>query len=342
MPKRPPSDSTGFQRVGELALLKQMTAPRPIVTEARVKLLTAGEGIYEEAPDRDELAFLARELVQCTLPHRDPGQVPYWARTNGHLTLSIVSGFDPRASRLVGYPYGSIPRLILFWLTTEALRKEAKGDKSRRFELGGTYNKFLRDLGFSPSTGGGKRSDAARVKEQTRRLFASTISFIQTGELEPDRVGERRLNMSVATESELWWNPKEPDQVHLWGSWVELGEKFYAALITKAVPVDVRALRALKRSPLALDLYAWATHKAHSVALKGKPQYVPWRGLCAQFGADYSTVKNFRVHAVEALRKIQAVYPGLKLDEATGGVVVLPSSRPAVPPKAARSMLTSD
>lgn len=330
MPKRPPSGNEGVQHIGQLALLKKMTAPRPIVTKAREKLLTAGEAIFQEPPDRDELAFLARELVQCTLPHRDPGQVPYWARTNGHLTLSIVSGFDPRAARLVGYPYGSIPRLILFWLTTEALRNESNGDKSRRIELGGTYNEFLRAVGYTPTTGGGPRGDAARVKEQTRRLFASTISFIQTGELEPDRVGERRLNMSVADFSELWWNPKQPDQVHLWGSWVELGEKFYTALTAAPVPVDLRALRALKRSPLALDLYAWATHKALSVARKGKPQFVPWKGLREQFGAEYRELRNFRLHAVEALRRIQAVYPGLKLEDAQGGIVVLPSSRPAI------------
>ena len=58
----------------------------------------------------------------ASLPHRDPGQVNFWARTNGNITLSIVSGVDPRRMKLVGYPYGSIPRLILFWMTTEALR----------------------------------------------------------------------------------------------------------------------------------------------------------------------------------------------------------------------------
>jgi hypothetical protein len=314
-------------RVGQLDLLQEMVKDAPPLnpTRAQAKIIQAAVEIYQESPDPDDLAFLARELVQCTLPHSDPGQVPFWARTNGNLTLSIVSGFDPVKTRLVGYPYGSIPRLILFWVTTESLRT-----RSRRLELGVSYNDFLRDIGFDPGTGGGKRSDAKRVKEQTRRLFASTISFIQSGELLPGREGERRLNMSVAAASELWWDPKQPDQVNLWDSWVELGEKFYAALTAAPVPVDLRALRVLKRSPLALDLYAWATHKALSVARKGKPQFVPWRGLKGQFGADYNDIQNFRRKAVEALLKIQAVYPGLKLQDATGGIVVLPTSRPAV------------
>ena len=50
----------------------------------------------------------------------------------------------------------------------------------------------------------------------------------------------------------------------------------------------------------------------------------------AQFGADYSDIQNFRRKAVEALKKIEAVYPGLKLGEATGGLLVLPTSRPAI------------
>lgn len=268
---------------------------------------------------------MARELVQCTLPHSDPGQVPFWARTNGNITLSIVSGVDPRKMKLVGYPYGSIPRLILFWMTTEAIQTA-----NRKLHLGPTYSSFLRDIGLDPNTGGGKRGDGKRVKEQTRRLFSSTISFIQNVELSGIE-GERRLNMSVAASSELWWDPKQPDQINLWDSWVELGEKFYEALTTAPVPLDIRALRALKRSPLALDLYAWATHKAFSVGRSGRSQYVPWKLLAQQFGTDYSSHLDFKKKAKEAFRKIVIVYPGLKLsDETPGGITVLPTSRPAI------------
>lgn len=337
MPKRGQSGSRagkrgegGLLQVGQLDILKDMTERVGPVTKATVKLLDAGETIFQDAPDAEDLAFMARELVQCTLPHSDPGQVPFWARTNGNITLSIVSGFDPKKVALVGYPYGSIPRLILFWITTEALRTQ-----SQRLELGSSYSGFLRQIGLDPNTGGGKRGDAARVREQTRRLFSASISFIQaieTGDLE----GERRLNMPVAAASELWWNPKKPDQLGLWESWVELGERFYAAITAAPVPVDLRALRALKRSPLALDLYAWATHKALSVARKGRPQFIPWRALMTQFGSDYRDPKDFKRYASAALRKICVVYPGLKLGDAPGGVTVLPTSRPAVPFRPAR------
>jgi len=232
---------------------------------------------------------------------------------------------DPRTLDLLGYPYGSIPRLLLFWVTTEALRTG-----SRRLELGSSYSAFLREIGLSPKTGRGKRGDAKRVMEQTRRLFAANVSFIQISEV-AGMHGERRRNMVIADESELWWSPKSPDQSALFLSWVELGEKFFNAITAAPVPVDIRALRVLKRSPLALDLYAWTTYKALAVARKGKPHFVPWRSLAQQFGADYSDIDDFKKQAKSALKNIQEQYKGLKLAQADGGIVILPSSKPAIP-----------
>jgi hypothetical protein len=339
----------GFQRIGEVDVLQELFREHHrqmeqaaekesrvhAVTPAERKLLDAAVLIRQDEATADDLAFMARELVQCTLPHRDPGDVRYWYRQNGSFTLSMQPGFDPVKRQAVGFPYGSLPRLLLFYLTAEAIRT---GD--RRIRLGATYNDFLRAVGLSVHTGGGKRSDSARLKEQARRLFNTNISFIWS-EPEPGKGGkvldsahaplrEARRNMNVASTVILWWDPKMPDQMNLWENIVELSEEFYRAITAAPVPLDTRALRALKRSPLALDLYAWATHKALSVARKKKAQFIPWRYLAAQFGADYRDPKDFRKKAQDTLRKIQTVYPGLKLQDATGGVVVLPTSRPAV------------
>jgi hypothetical protein len=80
-------------------------------SRAERQLLDTAVQVVQDPPDANELAFMARELVQCTLPHSDPGQLPFWARRNGNFTLSIVSQFDPQTGKLVGYPYGSLPRL---------------------------------------------------------------------------------------------------------------------------------------------------------------------------------------------------------------------------------------
>jgi hypothetical protein len=166
-----------------------------------------------------------------------------------------------------------------------------------------------------------------------RRLFSAAINF-QANKVDLNgREQEQSFNMNVSSRRELWWDPKHPEQVGLFGSWVELGELFFQAITESPVPGDLRALRALKRSPLALDLYNWSTHKALSVVRKGQSQFIPWIGLMRQFGTDYKDPKDFRKKAIAALKKIEAVYPGLKLQDAEGGIVVHSSSRPAVPYK---------
>jgi hypothetical protein len=316
-----------------LAELARDVAP---LTRAQEKLIDAGVEISQE-PDAIELAYLARQLVQCTLPHGDPGDVPLWTRTNGNVTLVIArTGFDPKTRKPIGYPYGSLPRLLLFWLNTEAVRTG-----KRRLEMGDTFADFIRQLGLDPSRGG-VRSDAKRLQEQMRRLFSAAINF-QANKVEPDgRQQEQSFNMNVTSRRELWWDPKHPEQVGLFGSWVELGELFFQAITEAPVPGDLRALRALKRSPLALDLYNWSTHKALSVARKGQSQFIPWIGLMRQFGTDYKNPKDFRKKAIAALKKIEAVYPGLKLQDAEGGIVVHSSSRPAVPYKSSAKRLLVD
>jgi hypothetical protein len=44
--------------------------------------------------------------------------------------LAIQPGFDLKTRESIGYPYGTLPRLLLFWMTTEAVRT------NRALELG--------------------------------------------------------------------------------------------------------------------------------------------------------------------------------------------------------------
>jgi Plasmid encoded RepA protein len=248
----------GLTPIGNIPLLKQIAHD---LTPAYQKLLD-DVLIIRQQPDAAEAAFMARQLVQYTLPHTNPGSVEAWQRRSGNLSLVIQPGWDAEKGRSVGYPYGTIPRLLLFWVTTEAVRT-----KQRRLELRRNLAQFIRDVGLNPNTGGGRRSDARRLKDQMTRLFSSRISVQQTIE-EPNRHGKRWLNMDVAPKGEFWWDPKRPDQATLWENWVELGEDFYNAITAAPVPFDLRALRALKRSPLALDLYAWVCYRAFSIVRK--------------------------------------------------------------------------
>ena len=102
------------------------------------------------------------------------------------------------------------------------------------------------------------------------------------------------------------------------------------AIISTPVPVDMRALRALKHSPLQLDLYAWATYTAYVVSKSRESRFVAWRWLHEQFGADYTALKDFKKHARGAMARVASVYPALVTRPRQGGFDVLPSSLPSV------------
>jgi hypothetical protein len=297
------------------------------LTDAHMRIITAGGEIRTPpAPDPAEAAYMARQLVQATLPHSNPGKVESWSRRNGNLTLRIRTGWDHLRDRSLGYPYGTIPRLLLFWMTTEALRTE-----SRRLYLGNSLAAFMRELGLDPSRGG-PRSDGYRLRDQMMRLFRAIISFDQ---VEDGR--HRWLDMQIAPEgcTCLWWDFHDPGQGDLFSSWINLNERFYQAITSMPVPVDMRALRALKRSSLALDLYAFVCYRAYIALKSDRAQFVTWEQLMGQLGTDYSDVRDFRKKTKAALRKIKAVFPELVLGRKQGGIEILPGGL-AVPPRKSR------
>jgi Plasmid encoded RepA protein len=279
----------------------------------------------QDAPNAFDRSYLARELVQCTLPYRDPGPVPSWSRRNGTLRLGITPGWDFVRNESIGFPYGTRPRLLLYWMTTEAVQKQ-----DRCLHLGASYSAFIRKLGLNDRSGGGPRGDHQTLRNQVRRLFAARISF-QQSMTEEKRAGERWVNMEITNGGELWWDPRDPEDVEKWQGFITLGDAFFQAITANPVPVDFRHLKALKNSPLTLDLYAWATHKAFVAQSSRKPQFRPWGALVDQFGADYSRTRDFRAQAIASLKKIQRIYEGLKLDVSEQGITVLASSRPAIP-----------
>jgi hypothetical protein len=304
-----------------------MTDTPPALKPSRLKLIKAGLEIRTSPePDGDDLACMAKELVQATLPHSDPGNVEAFTRRNGNRVLVIRPGWDVERGRPYGYPYGALPRLVLFWITAEAVRT-----KSPRLELGHSLHSFMRQLGLNPDNGspGAKRSDAHRLRDQMQRLFRASISFEVIGR------GREWRNMDVAPEGALWWDLREPDQPGLFRSWIELGPNFFRAITDAPVPAHMKALKALKRSPLALDLYAFVSYRAFVATQAGKAQFVTWKQLQGQLGTDYTHLQHFRAATKDALEKIIEVYPGMKLGGRLGGIEIVPGPS-AVPPKPSR------
>jgi hypothetical protein len=304
--------------MGETADMPPLTP----LTRQQKKIVEAGTSIATDRASDQDKAFLARQLVQTTMPHSDPGDVPVWSRQNGNITLTIQQGYDEHGKPF-GHPYGTIPRLLMYWMTTEAIRT-----KVTKLELGDSLAGFMDELGLDSSRGG-RRSDAHRLKEQITRLFEARISFTTTVE-QDGRVGQARGHMQVAKQTLLWWDQKAPKQRSLWGSFVVLDQDFFEAITANPVPVDLRALRAIKRSPLALDLYSLLTYQAFRAGKGGRPRYMSWKQLQTALGTSYTDTANLRKAIKPALVKIQAVYPDLAIGEREGGIEVLPESLPAI------------
>ena len=257
----------------------------------------------EQAQEVGALGFMARAMVQATLPHSKVVGNEF-TRVNGNYSLSIM------APSAIGLPYGTIPRLLLAWLTTEAVKT-----KSRELELGDSLSGFMAELDMMPT--GGRWGSITRLKDQSRRLFSSSITAIY-------EKGPRFavINQAVADKAQFWWDNKHPEQAGLWKSTVTLSENFFNEVVDRPVPIDMRAIRALKKSPLALDIYSWLTYR---MSYLKSPTVVSWAGVAMMLGSSYAELRDFKKAFLNELRKVLLVYPNANVEVLPDGLRIKPS-----------------
>ena len=282
---------------------------RTDTTPAVERLITEALAIEaESAQEAGALGFMARAMVQATLPHKKVDGNEF-ERKNGAFTLSLMS------PARIGLPYGVMPRLLLAWLTTEAVKTQ-----SRELELGDSLSGFMRELDLMPT--GGRWGSITRLKDQTRRLFASTVTASYNTDVVHADMGYR-----LADKSMLWWDTQAPDQTALWRSTVTLTDRFYREIIEHPIPVDMRAIKALKRSPMALDIYCWLTYRA---SYAKKATLIPWGALALQFGSDYSRTRDFKAAFLAEMKKVSLVYAGARVEPTDAGLILKPT-KPHIP-----------
>ena len=266
-----------------------------------------------EASEADSrIGYMGRLMALCSLPRTDPGDQLQYKRTNGPYKLIMIAGGDNKL------PYGNIPRLLMAWVCTEAVRT-----RSRNLFLGNSLSNFLRMVGIAE--GGGPR---ARLREQMERLFRCSISLIYS-----DNKGSSSVSSQVADVTDFWWNDRKPVGV-VWQSNIELGEKFFNEIISHAVPLDINILKALTRSSMGLDLYLWLNYRTFGLQ---QPVRLTWPQLYRQFRADPAraddklVVNDFRKDCLRELKKIKVAWPGLDYVTPRGALVLLPTTTPSVP-----------
>lgn len=271
----------------------------------------------KKAIDDDSLAFIHKFLVTGAFPHSEQ-EDDFYSIVNGKNAIWVKGGSDvnPETGEEIKYgiPYGTLPRLISAWITTEAYRT-----KTRKIQLGLSLSHFLRELDLDIS--GGKNGTIRRVKNQLQRLCHCEIGY-KTKIEEEEKIRYQSSHYKLIAGEEFWdW--KTPNQTELFGSHILLTQDFFSKLMEKPVPVDMRALKALKSSALALDLYMWLTYRVSY--LDGYTE-LNWDQVMNQLGAEYNETKQFARKARKYLKTIKAFWPDLNYKTPYGRLRIEESS----------------
>jgi hypothetical protein len=304
---------------------------------SRLKQVNDLVGIADD-PNAD-MGFMARLLTLCSLPRTNPGDRLQYKRQNGPYKLVMMAGGDNKL------PFGNLPRLLLAWVCTEAVQTQ-----DRKLILGHSLSAFMRDLGIN-SDSGGSRGDRTRLRNQIDRLFNCHVDLIYEDKHKKISTGGR-----FAPKTVLWWDYHQPQQDTLWQSWIQLGEELFTEIIAHPVPLDMRILKAMRRSPLGLDLYMWLSYKTYSLyrnrlenrrreqtgsntARLKETEVLSWPRLYMQFGVhpeqaiDNVVVQNFRKDVLRELRKLQICWRDLDFEKREGGLAIN-ACPPSVNPRA--------
>lgn len=275
-------------------------------TDVDRRALEAAAGYLSD--EDNAIGFLFSGWCQTALPHKRLDDDAIWSLETDFVKLMIEPGsiHGPAGAVRVGVPYGSRARLILLYLQSEAIRTN-----SREIELGRSLRVWLGKLGVPI---GGK--SMKEVRDQALRLSRCRMTFQLSHGAKLGFINQNLVDTAMFTS----------DNGGSLLDTVKLSEGFFEELQRHPVPLQESAIRALSNNSQALDVYCWLAYRLHSLKA---PTAVTWKALYAQFGANYSTLKNFRMRFSDSLTMAMAVYPDAKVDVEQSGLV-LHKSQPAV------------
>lgn len=320
-------EGQGAQQIGDLVggIVGKAAATQPAAKKAESsglilsaqtgKLLDVAAEIATNPPTGEDMAFTHAVLCQVGLP-RAKSEGREFMRQSGAAWVNVQAGYldEGHGPVLQPIPYGVMPRLGLAWVSTFAVR-----NKEREIPIGDSAAEFLRLMGME--------SDGRRYTTLRKQMHALAAARLQLG------FKGRTYNGQPVQQFDAWVSNKDTQQRALWPGIMVLSEDYFSSLIESAVPLDNRALHALKGSALALDVYAWLAHRLHRI--EGRGVTLHWKSLREQFAQEYQGKdpdKDFKKEFLPALKKVLAVYPQARVKPVTGGVLLI-GSPPPIPYK---------
>lgn len=279
------------------------------VTKRETKLIDASAVISGQPPSGEDMAFTHSIFCQVGLPRSKVDGLQF-LRHSGNAWMSVQAGLLDEGQGPVQQmvPYGPMPRLALAWVSTYAMR-----NKTREIPIGKSAAEFLRLVGMESE---GRRY--ATLREQMHALAASRLLFGFKG---------RTFSSQPVQQFDAWQASGAAQSK--WPGVMLLSEDYFASLMDGAVPLDNRALHALKGSALALDVYAWLAHRLHRI--EGRPVILHWKSLREQFAQEYQGKdpdKDFKNAFLPQLKNVLVAYPKAKVKQVTGGLMLMHSPPP--------------
>lgn len=297
---------------------------RPAPPTRDEKIIRASATISQDAPEGDDLTFMHSIMCQVGLP-RSRVDGAAFSRTSGGSSLRVESGelWDGKVWVPHPLPYGAMPRLILAYLNTQAVRFS-----SPEISVGDSASEFMRMIGIE-NINGGRGGSYTMFRKQALALAACRLKLGYVS-----RQGQPGTYDGTPIKSFDAWAGNAGDQRALWPGVMRLSLDYFDELKKHAVPLDVRALMALKGSALAMDLYAMLADRLHRIGQsteKKRPVVLHWANAREQFGQEYrgkDPDKDFKREFLRALKDVLAVYPQARVKQVTGGLLMMPSPPP--------------
>jgi hypothetical protein len=284
------------------------TARSMAMTKADILAVNAAAAILSGEETR--LGITHAGFALTALPHKRIAE-PLWKRQGLNTVLLVETGRD-REGAAIGIPFGSLARMILLYLQTQAIRTG-----SPEIELGGSMKAWMERMGLQR---GGQTYQG--VAEQARRISSCRLTFFTDG----SGGAELRENSAFVREAISMMGVVD-EQPRLWQDRVRLDDGFWRSLQAHPVPVREEAIQAISTRSMAIDLYIWLAYRLHSLS---KPTPITWASLYAQFGAGFRLVRQMKPKLLESLHLALAVYPEAHVDVTETGICLYPSP-PAVP-----------
>jgi hypothetical protein len=257
------------------------------------------EVIENDGPAPHNLQYMHSSLAICGLPYRQlPIEQRVHVREQGKMRVRVHSGELTGPNGVLipqPIPWGAKPRLILAYLSTEAIRQQ-----SPTIDVARSFTGFMRQLGFTGR--GGERGNIKPFKEQLQALAACRMEIASW-----DEKRSRVIDTKPFDTVDLWLS--DDGDRSIWPETLTFSPSFYASLKERAMPVDSRALHAFANSARKLDILFWLNYRLHS---SRSAVTVPWKALQSQFGGDeWSRDRKFKQSFVADLLHIKSVFPQL-------------------------------